>query len=229
MYKRILIVEDEKEIADLIAYTMKKENFHPDVALDGQEALKKLKENVYDLLILDLMLPYLSGLEICKLVRNDPKMINTGIIIVTAKGEEHDKIIGLELGADDYITKPFSPRELVARVKAVLRRIKEKTLSQSLIKIGDIEIDREKYIVTVRGEPIKLSATEFKLLLYLAEKPNRIFNRDHLLDAVWGQDVYVDPRTVDVHIRRLRMKIEKDPDNPEYIKTMRGVGYYIEG
>ncbi|GAB6184034.1 winged helix-turn-helix domain-containing protein [Thermodesulfovibrio hydrogeniphilus] len=229
MDKRILIVEDEREIADLIAYTMKKENFQVDIALDGQEALKKLKENFYDLLILDIMLPYLSGLEICKLVRNEPKMINAGIIIVTAKGEEHDKIIGLELGADDYITKPFSPRELVARVKAVLRRTKDKSQSQRILKIGDIEIDREKYTVTVRGETIKLSATEFKLLLYLAEKPNRIFNRDHLLDAVWGQDVYVDPRTVDVHIRRLRMKIEKDPDNPEYIKTMRGIGYYIEG
>lgn len=227
MAKRILIIEDEKEIADLIAYTLQKENFQVDIALNGNEALNKLKDNIYDLLILDLMLPYVQGLEICKLVRNNPAMKNAGIIIVTARAEEFDRIIGLEMGADDYVTKPFSPRELMARVKAVLRRIKTETHGE-IIKIGDLTIDKDKYLVTVKGEPLRLSATEFKLLLYLAERPNKIFSRDHLLDAVWGQDIYVDARTVDVHIRRLRMKIEKDPDNPQYIKTMRGVGYYIE-
>lgn len=227
MAKRILIIEDEKEIADLIAYTLQKENFQVDIALNGNEALNKLKDNIYDLLILDLMLPYVQGLEICKFVRSNPAMKNAGIIIVTARAEEFDRIIGLEMGADDYVTKPFSPRELMARVKAVLRRIKTETPGK-IIKIGDLTIDKDKYLVTVKGEPLRLSATEFKLLLYLAERPNKIFSRDHLLDAVWGQDIYVDARTVDVHIRRLRMKIEKDPDNPEYIKTMRGVGYYIE-
>lgn len=227
MAKRILIIEDEKEIADLIAYTLQKENFQVDIALNGNEALNKLKDNTYDLLILDLMLPYVQGLEICKFVRSNPAMKNAGIIIVTARAEEFDRIIGLEMGADDYVTKPFSPRELMARVKAVLRRIKTETPGK-IIKIGDLTIDKDKYLVTVKGEPLRLSATEFKLLLYLAERPNKIFSRDHLLDAVWGQDIYVDARTVDVHIRRLRMKIEKDPDNPEYIKTMRGVGYYIE-
>lgn len=228
MNKRILIVEDEKEIAQLIAYSLKKEKYNVDIALDGEEALKKLRENYYDLVVLDLMLPKIQGLDICKIIRNNPKLRNTGIIIVTAKSEEFDKIIGLEMGADDYITKPFSPREVVARVKAVLRRTKIEDSGTPLIKIKDIVIDKEKYVVTVRGQPKKLSVTEFKLLVYLAERPNKIFNREHLLDAVWGQDIYIDPRTVDVHIRRLRLKIEQDPDNPEYIKTLRGVGYYIE-
>ncbi len=227
MTKKILIIEDEKEIADLIAYTLQKENFQVDIAFNGNEALKKLKDNIYDLLILDLMLPHVQGLEICKIVRSNPVMKNTGIIIVTARAEEFDRIIGLEMGADDYVTKPFSPRELMARVKAVLRRIKSEA-QVKIIKIGDLAIDKDKYLVTIMGEPVRLSATEFKLLLYLAERPNKIFSRDHLLDAIWGRDIYVDARTVDVHIRRLRMKIEKDPDNPEYIKTMRGVGYYIE-
>jgi len=227
MNEKILIVEDEKEIADLMAYTLKKENFDVTVALDGETALQKLREKSFDLVLLDLMLPKIQGLEICKIIRNNPKMQKTGIIIVTAKGEEYDRITGLEMGADDYITKPFSPRELLARIKAILRRIKNSSTGQ-IIHIGDIVIDKETYTVTVRDQPIKLSATEFKLLLYLSERPNKIFNRDHLLDAVWGQEIYIDPRTVDVHIRRLRLKIEKDPDNPQYIKTLRGIGYYIE-
>ncbi|MDI6713606.1 MAG: response regulator transcription factor [Thermodesulfovibrio sp.] len=227
MNEKILIVEDEKEIADLMAYTLKKENFDVTVALDGETALQKLREKSFDLVLLDLMLPKIQGLEICKIIRNNPKMQKTGIIIVTAKGEEYDRITDLEMGADDYITKPFSPRELLARIKAILRRIKSSTTGQ-IIHIGDIVIDKETYTVTVRDQPIKLSATEFKLLLYLSERPNKIFNRDHLLDAVWGQEIYIDPRTVDVHIRRLRLKIEKDPDNPQYIKTLRGIGYYIE-
>ncbi|ACI22037.1 MULTISPECIES: response regulator [Thermodesulfovibrio] len=229
MSKKILIVEDEKEIAELIAYSLKKEKYDISIALDGETALKKLRETVYDLVILDLMLPGIQGLEICKIIRNNSNMQKTGIIIVTAKSEEFDKITGLETGADDYITKPFSPRELIARVKAVMRRTLPAVSNNQIIKIKDLIIDKEKYLVTVKGQPKRLSATEFKLLLYLAERPNKIFSRDHLLDAVWGQDIYVDPRTVDVHIRRLRLKIEDYPDNPEYIKTLRGIGYYIEG
>lgn len=229
MSKKILIVEDEKEIAELIAYSLKKEKYDISIALDGETALKKLRETVYDLVILDLMLPGIQGLEICKIIRNNSNMQKTGIIIVTAKSEEFDKITGLETGADDYITKPFSPRELIARVKAVMRRTLPAVANNQIIKIKDLIIDKEKYLVTVKGQPKRLSATEFKLLLYLAERPNKIFSRDHLLDAVWGQDIYVDPRTVDVHIRRLRLKIEDYPDNPEYIKTLRGIGYYIEG
>lgn len=222
MNEKILVIEDEKEIADLIVYTLKREGFDVSVAYNGEDALKKLWENTYDLLVLDLMLPQIQGIEICKIVRSNPKMQNVGIIIVTAKGDEFDKVVGLEMGADDYLTKPFSPRELVARIKAILRRTKTSG-EDKIIKIRDMIIDKEKYLITVRDKQIKLSATEFKLLLYLAERPNKIFNRDHLLDAVWGQDIYVDSRTVDVHIRRLRLKIEKDPDNPEYIKTMRGL------
>lgn len=228
MSKKILIVEDEKEIAELIAYSLKKEKYDVSIVLDGETALKRLRENVYDLVILDLMLPGIDGFEICKIIRNNSNMQKTGIIIVTAKGEEFDKVRGLEMGADDYITKPFSPRELVARVKAVMRRTMPEASDNQIIKIKDLIIDKEKYLVTVKGQPKRLSATEFKLLLYLAERPNKIFSRDHLLDAVWGQDIYVDPRTVDVHIRRLRLKIEDYPDNPEYIKTLRGIGYYIE-
>lgn len=228
MNKKILIVEDEKEIAELIAYSLKKEKYDVSIVLDGETALKRLRETVYDLVILDLMLPGIHGFEICKIIRNNSNMQKTGIIIVTAKGEEFDKIRGLEMGADDYITKPFSPRELVARVKAVMRRTIPDVSNNQIIKIKDLIIDKEKYLVTVKGQLKRLSATEFKLLLYLAERPNKIFSRDHLLDAVWGQDIYVDPRTVDVHIRRLRLKIEDYPDNPEYIKTLRGIGYYIE-
>lgn len=229
MSKKILIVEDEKEIAELIAYSLKKENFEVDIALDGEIALNKLKQNPYELVILDLMLPKIHGFEICRIIKDTPKFQNTGVVIVTVKSEEFDKVKGLELGADDYITKPFSSRELVARVKAVLRRIKAQDSDKEIIKIKDMVIDKGKYIVSVRGEPVRLSRTEFRLLLYLAERPGRIFSRDRLLDEVWGQDIYVDPRTVDVHIRRLRLKIEKDPDNPDYIKTLRGIGYYIEG
>lgn len=233
--RNILVIDDEADIVELISYNLKKEGFFVDHAYDGETALKKIKDNKYDLIILDLMLPGIQGLELCKIIRGIPELSNLPIIMLTAKGEEFDKVLGLEMGADDYITKPFSIRELIARTKAILRRT-EKVVSQKpaaegvggILKIKDMVIDKEKYIVMVNNRQIKLSATEFKLLLYLAERPNKIYNRDHLLDAVWGDDVYVEPRTVDVHIRRLRMKIEKDPNNPVYIKTMRGVGYFVE-
>jgi len=232
--KNILAIDDEADIVELISYNLKKEGFSVDHAYDGEAALKKIKGKKYDLIILDLMLPGIQGLELCRIIRSMPETANLPIIMLTAKGEELDKVLGLEMGADDYITKPFSTRELAARTKAILRRA-EKTAAHELpitagkaLKIKNMVIDREKYTVTLNDHQIKLSATEFKLLLYLAERPNKIYNRDHLLDAVWGNDVYVEPRTVDVHIRRLRTKIEKDPNNPEYIKTMRGVGYFIE-
>ena len=170
MAKKVLIVDDEKDIAELIAYNLKKEGFVADSAPDGETALAKIKKGNYDLVILDLMLPGLQGIELCRILRNEPATSSLPVIMLTAKGEEVDKVVGLEMGADDYITKPFSPRELVARVNAVLRRTQEKPQSGRLIKEGDLVIDKEAYAVTRKGIPIKLSATEFRLLLYLVEK-----------------------------------------------------------
>ncbi len=235
--KTILVIDDEKDIVELVSYNLKKEGFAVDAAYDGETALKKIRSTPYELIVLDLMLPGVQGLELCRIIRNDPAIADTPIVMLTAKGEEVDKVLGLEIGADDYMIKPFSPRELVARVKAILRRSEhqkpansdEENRTGQLLKMRDITIDKEKYIVTVGNKQLKLSATEFKLLLYLCERPNKIYNREHLLDAVWGDDVFVEPRTVDVHIRRLRTKIEDDPNNPRYIKTMRGIGYFFEG
>jgi phosphate regulon transcriptional regulator PhoB len=235
--KKILVIDDEKDIVELISYNLGKEGFSIDSAYDGEAGLQKIKTGGYDLIILDLMLPGIQGLELCRMIRNNSSIAAVPVIMLTAKGEEVDKIVGLEMGADDYITKPFSPRELTARVKAILRRTESNQTTPlhkavceetGSLKIRDMLIDKEKYTVSVKGRQIKLSATEFKLLLYLAERPNKIYSRDHLLDAVWGDEVYVEPRTVDVHIRRLRAKIEEDPNNPVYIKTMRGVGYSVE-
>jgi phosphate regulon transcriptional regulator PhoB len=223
--KRVLVVDDETDILELVSYNLKKEGFSVESASDGETALAKIRKGEYDLVVLDLMLPGIQGIELCRILRNDPKTAGLPIIMLTAKGEEVDRILGLEMGADDYITKPFSPRELVARVKAVLRRSTEKPATEKMLKMGEIEIDMEKYTVSVRGKPVKLSATEFKLLLFLAQKKGKVFSRDQLLDAVWRDEAFVEPRTVDVHIRRLRANIEADPARPKYIKTMRGIGY----
>jgi phosphate regulon transcriptional regulator PhoB len=223
--KHILIVDDEADLLELISYNLKKEGFTVDSAPDGESALSKIKKGKYDLMVLDLMLPGIQGIDLCRMLRNDPKTAGLPVIMLTAKGEEVDKILGLEMGADDYMGKPFSPRELVARVKAVLRRTKEKPVTEKILKIGQLEIDRERYTVTIGGKNIKLSATEFKLLLFLAERRGKVFTRNQLLDFVWRDEAYVEPRTVDVHIRRLRANIEEDPAHPRYIKTMRGIGY----
>ncbi|MEW5744581.1 MAG: response regulator transcription factor [Nitrospirota bacterium] len=236
MSKSILIVEDETDIAELVGYNLRKEGFSFFIAPDGETALKEIGTKTYDLVLLDLMLPGMQGLEICRIIKSRPDSAHIPIIMLTAKSEEIDKILGLEMGADDYVTKPFSSKELVARVKAVLRRTDRKDdVAQkadknagSTIRVGAITIDKERYTVTVEGRSVQLGVIEFKLLVYLAKRPNRIYNRNQLLDAVWGNSVYVEPRTVDVHIRRLRMKIESDPDNPKYIKTMRGLGYFLE-
>ncbi len=228
MPKNILVVDDEADLVELVSYNLKKEGFLVDSASDGEKALTKILKGKYDLLILDLMLPGIQGMELCRILRNDPKTAVLPIIMLTAKGEEVDKILGLEMGADDYMAKPFSPRELIARVKAVLRRSKEKPVTEKLLKIGDLEIDRERYVVLVRTKPVKLSATEFKLLVFLAERRGKVFSRDQLLDAIWRDEAFVEPRTVDVHIRRLRSSIEDDPARPRYIKTMRGIGYFFD-
>lgn len=231
--KRILVVDDEADLVELVSYNLKKEGFSVESALDGEEALSKLKKENYDLLILDLMLPGVQGMELCRILRNDLKTSRMPIIMLTARGEELDRILGLEMGADDYVTKPFSPRELTARVRAVLRRAApmsaERHIMKGTLKIGGLEIDREKYVAALKGKPVRLSATEFKLLLYLAERKGKVFSRDQLLDAVWSDEAFVEPRTVDVHIRRLRAQIEEDPARPQYIRTMRGIGYFFNG
>lgn len=229
MNTRILVVDDEKDLLELVSYNLKKEGFDIAVSRDGEDALGKVKKEKFDLIVLDLMLPGIQGMDLCKVLKSEPETASIPIIMLTAKTEEFDKVLGLEMGADDYITKPFSPRELIARIKAVLRRTREKPLRDTIIKVGELEINTDTYQVTKRGEPVKLSATEFKLLLYLVQRKGRIFNRDMLLDAVWKNEAFVEPRTVDVHIRRLRSQIEDDPSHPVYIKTRRGIGYYVEG
>lgn len=227
--KSILIVDDEKDLVELVSYNLRKEGFSVHASYDGEDALSKMKNNDFDLLILDLMLPGMDGLELLRFIRSDSRLSHLPVLMLTAKAEEIDRVIGLEMGADDYVTKPFSPRELVARVKALMRRISRKAEEpEGILRFGDLEIDRERYAVRVKGRDIKLSTTEFKLLLYLAERKGRIFTRENLLDAVWGNEVYVEPRTVDVHIRRLRQQIEDDASKPRYIKTRRGAGYYFE-
>jgi phosphate regulon transcriptional regulator PhoB len=225
---KILIVEDEGDIQEVIAYNLNKEGYGTIAAQDGISALGMARTEKPKMIILDIMLPEMDGLEVCRKIKGDPALSDIPIIMLTAKSEEIDKIVGLELGADDYMTKPFSPRELVARVKAVLRRSGERPAAEGeKLSVADLEIDTESYTVLKKGEPVELSSTEFRLLEYLARRKGKIFSRDQLLDAVWQDDSYVEPRTVDVHIRRLREKIEDDPSKPAYIKTRRGIGYYM--
>jgi phosphate regulon transcriptional regulator PhoB len=226
--KKILVVDDEPDLVELVSYNLKKEGFKVFTAPDGEDALDKVRKGPFDLIILDLMLPGIQGVELCRMLRSNPKTEAIPIIMLTAKGEVSDRIRGLETGADDYMAKPFSPKELVARVKAILRRTGEGPTKDKVISIGNLHIDRETYTVTKGNAPLHLSATEFKLLLFLAERKGRVFSREQLLDAVWKDESFVEPRTVDVHIRRLRTQIEDDPSDPVYIKTRRGVGYYVE-
>jgi phosphate regulon transcriptional regulator PhoB len=227
---RILVVDDEADLRELVTYNLQKEGFDVSAAASGDEALTAVRKQSFDLVVLDLMLPGVQGVEVCRMLRGDPKTARIPIIMLTAKTEEADKVIGLEMGADDYVTKPFSPRELVARIKAVLRRTAgaEPPPEADVITIGDLVINGETFSVTKSGEPLKLSATEFRLLQYLARRHGRVLSRDVLLDAVWKDEAFVEPRTVDVHIRRLRAQVEDDPAHPVYIKTRRGVGYYME-
>lgn len=227
MAEKILIVDDEKPIVDSIKYTLYREGYDVVVSYDGEDALEKFKKENPDLIILDIMLPKLSGLEVCRIIR---RTSNVPIIMLTAKGEDMDRVIGLELGADDYVPKPFSMRELVARIKAVLRRAKlpiTSTKAKERLEFNDVVIDVVGRIVTKRGKPIDLSPKEFDLLVTLAENEGRVMSREYLLSHVWGEDFYGDDRTVDVHIRWLREKLEDDPSNPKYIQTVRGIGYIL--
>ena len=229
MKSKILVVDDEQDILELVSYNLQKEGFHIETSLNGEDALQKIRSDRFDLVLLDLMLPGMQGMELCRTLKSDDTTASMPIIMLTAKSEELDKVLGLEMGADDYITKPFSPRELIARVKAVLRRTQELPEKEKIIIIGDIEINTDTFQVMKKDRQIKLSATEFRLLAYLVRKKGRVFNRDMLLDAVWRDEAFVEPRTVDVHIRRLRAQIEDDPSHPAYIKTRRGIGYYVDG
>ena len=225
---RILIIEDDKDIVELIRYNLEKDGFQITSSGDGFSGLAQVKKSPPDLLILDLMLPKLSGLEICKEVRRDERLNRLPILMLTARGEEADRVIGLELGADDYVTKPFSPRELVARIKALLRRVQPPGEEVKTLEVGALRIDPVSYRVQRDGKTLPLSTLEFRLLYYLASRPNRVFSRDQLLDAVWGNDRFVTPRSVDVYVRRLREKVEANPEKPEYLKTVRGAGYLFE-
>jgi two-component system, OmpR family, alkaline phosphatase synthesis response regulator PhoP len=224
---KILVIDDEKDIVELISYNLEKEGFSIIKAYDGEAAIRLVKLQKPDLLILDLMLPRMSGIDVCKAVRNNPDTTNLPIIMVTAKVDETDKIIGLEIGADDYITKPFSIKELVARVRAILRRLRDDNKQHLKEKFSycGLKIDYASYEMTVDGKKITLSPTEIKLLFFFTQHPGRVYTRDQILDNVWGDDTFVTPRAVDVHIKRLRSQIEKDVNNPQYIITVRGVGY----
>jgi len=217
----ILVVDDEKDILDLVSYNLEQEGFRILKATDGPSALALAEKEVPDLIVLDLMLPQLSGTEVCKILKKNDRTAGIPIIMLTAKGDEVDRVVGFELGADDYVTKPFSPRELVLRVKAVLKRRKEKEVRE-VIGIDGLKIDTPKHLVSVDDKPVTLTPTEFRLLLTLIERRGRVLTRDVLLDTVWGDDYPGFDRTVDTHIRRLRAKLGR---MGQFIETVRGLGY----
>jgi phosphate regulon transcriptional regulator PhoB len=228
--QKILVVEDEPDIRKLVQYNLTQERFSVLEAEDGEQALKLLQREKPSLVILDLMLPGLSGMELCKLLRQRSDTAKLPILMLTAKAGEADRIVGLEMGADDYLAKPFSPREMVARVRAILRRSEAKpdTEAAPSYEKGPLKIDFSTYEIFVRTRSVKLTLKEFELLRFLVQNPNRVLNRDQLLDRVWGGDTFVTPRTVDVHIRRLRKAVEKDDRKPKWILTVRGVGYKFD-
>ena len=222
----ILVAEDEDALSTLLQYNLDKEGYHVSVAADGEEALVQVDEKQPDLIILDWMLPKVSGIEVCRRLRSKGETRNVPIIMLTARGEESDRVRGLDTGADDYLTKPFSMSELSARIRAVLRRIRP-GLAEDRVRHGDILVDRVAHRVKRAGREIHLGPTEFKLLDYMVQNPGRVFSREQLLDAVWGSDVYVEARTVDVHIGRLRKALNKDVEN-DPIRTVRSAGYSLD-
>jgi phosphate regulon transcriptional regulator PhoB len=228
--QKILVVEDEPDISKLVSYNLTQERFKVLTAEDGEQALKVIQQEKPNLVVLDLMLPGLSGMEVCKILRDRPETAKLPILMLTAKASETDRVVGLEMGADDYLAKPFSPREMVARVRAILRRANNAARAEAppAYEKGDLKIDFATYEVFVRGKSVKLTLKEFELLRFLVQNPNRVLSRDQLLDRVWGGETYVTPRTVDVHIRRLRKAIEKDDSRPKWILTLRGVGYKFD-
>jgi two-component system alkaline phosphatase synthesis response regulator PhoP len=224
---KVLIVDDEEAIVKLVSFNLEKEGFETLAAYDGREALDIIRREPLDLVVLDVMLPEMDGLSLCRQLRLDG--IQVPILMLTAKDGEIDKVLGLEIGADDYLTKPFSPRELVARVRALLRRTKEaKDEPEELLKLGSLEIFPLRYEVRRDGRELDLTSREFELLLLFCQNKGIVMSREQILEKVWGYDFYGDARVVDVHIRHLREKIEIDPSNPRYIKTVRGVGYKLQ-
>ncbi len=229
MAKRVLVVDDEKLIVKGIRFSLEQDDYEVDCAYDGEEALNLATENTYDMILLDLMLPKLDGFEVCKRIREFSDM---PIVMLTAKGDDMDKILGLEYGADDYITKPFNILEVKARIKAIMRRTgsKEKTPeSPDVIEKGDIKLIKGLQQVIIRGKEINVTSKEFEILELLITNANKIFSREKLLEMVWGSEYPGDARTVDVHVRRLREKIEENPSEPKYVHTKWGVGYYYRG
>ena len=227
MAQRVLVVDDEKLIVKGIRFSLEQEGMEVDCAYDGEEAVQKAKENEYDIILLDVMLPKLDGFEVCQQIR---EFSSVPVIMLTAKGDDMDKILGLEYGADDYVTKPFNILEVKARIKAIIRRTKKKAPekeNRKVVEKGDLHLDCDSRRLNIGGKEINLTAKEFDLLELMALNPNKVYSRDHLLNAVWGYDYPGDVRTVDVHIRRLREKIEANPSEPKYVHTKWGVGYYF--
>lgn len=227
MAQRVLVVDDEKLIVKGIRFSLEQEGMEVECAYDGEEAVQKAKENEYDIILLDVMLPKLDGFEVCQQIR---EFSSVPVIMLTAKGDDMDKILGLEYGADDYITKPFNILEVKARIKAIIRRTKKKAPekeNRKVVEKGDLHLDCDSRRLNIGGKEINLTAKEFDLLELMALNPNKVYSRDHLLNAVWGYDYPGDVRTVDVHIRRLREKIEANPSEPKYVHTKWGVGYYF--
>jgi two-component system phosphate regulon response regulator PhoB len=222
----VLVVEDEHALVTLLRYNFEAAGYEVATALDGEEALLAISERRPDIIVLDWMLPSISGLEVCRQIRRKPETRDVPVIMLTARGEETDRVRGLDSGADDYVTKPFSPTELVARVRAVLRRSRPST-AEEMLSFAGLAMDLAAHRVTRNGRPIHLGPTEFRLLRHFMEHPGRVFAREQLLDAVWGHDVYVEPRTVDVHIRRLRKAINGDGE-PDVIRTVRSAGYALD-
>ena len=228
MERTILIVEDEPSIVTLIKYNLEKAGFLTDVAYNGEDAIKKTEENKFDLIVLDLMLPKMDGMEVCKTIRKNNNYIP--ILMLTAKDDEYDKIYGLEMGADDYLTKPFSPKELIARINAILRRTEQRTENAAplVLEVGDIKVHPDRFEAFFKGDLLELTRKEFELLVYLIQHKGQILSREQLLSSVWEYDFVGDTRIVDVQVSHLRDKIETDSKNPTYIKTVRGFGYKLE-